>query len=173
MKKRVVYKRVRIRVPVLRAPTDAKPKSLIPLLAFEKETRKMSRGSTFQDKWFSDPRFSPWISSGKKPNVALCKVCNDKIIDIASMGATALTSHMKGMKHQEKMKSKTNPSNLSLFFKSEKTSQSQMSQASSSSSASVSLASSNTQPSAFNSTTGTGGSLSPFISKTDTVNSCK
>ena len=62
----------------------------------------------FQAKRFDDPRCSQWLKK-KSNEVALCNYCK-KEINISKMGETALTSHLKGNKHQEISKfSLTNP----------------------------------------------------------------
>lgn len=76
-------------------------------------------GCTFQDSWLIDPQFSSWIAKGKTPNTAICKVCNNKPIDLTSMGRTAVISHMKGKKHTEKLNFRANPSKLTMFFASQ------------------------------------------------------
>ena len=66
-------------------------------------------------KWELDSQYKGWVSAFKADKrKALCKSC-DRLIDISSMGESALKSHMKGEKHrlnsrceqQEREKAKT------------------------------------------------------------------
>ena len=60
-------------------------------------------GCTFQTKWLLDENYRGWIKKVvNNKNAAECTVCS-KIIDLTTMGATALTSHSKGKKHMEKL----------------------------------------------------------------------
>ena len=52
-----------------------------------------------QAKWLHNPRYSQWLKK-KSDEVVLCCYCK-KEINIGNMGETALTSHLKGKKHQE------------------------------------------------------------------------
>ena len=52
-----------------------------------------------QVKWLDDPPYSQWLKK-KSDKVALCSYCK-KEVNIGNMGETALTSHLKGKKHQE------------------------------------------------------------------------
>ena len=53
----------------------------------------------FNRKWLSDAKFS-WVKEFKgDKHKAMCCVYN-KVIDIESMGESALKSHMKGEKHK-------------------------------------------------------------------------
>ena len=69
----------------------------------------------FNNCWLSDERFKLWLKKGQGCNKAVCSLCNNAVIDIATMGVCALTSHAKGPKHQERVRN-FNPS-ASLFFK--------------------------------------------------------
>ena len=59
----------------------------------------------FNELWLQDARFSKWIAKDPKSvNSALCRFCKGKSIDIKTMGASALNSHMKGKRHCELVK---------------------------------------------------------------------
>ena len=57
-------------------------------------------GCVFQDKWLSDDMYKIWICKDKCMNSAFCKLC-EKLIDLSSMGKSALDSHAKGKKHKD------------------------------------------------------------------------
>ena len=57
----------------------------------------------FQVKWCEDERFNHWIRK-KNDTVAICNYCS-KDVNIANMGEAALTSHMKGKKPDQSIKS--------------------------------------------------------------------
>ena len=60
-------------------------------------------------------RFSNWIKQNLTSTThALCKLCNNKYMDVSRMGTSALVSHANGMHHKQKV-SAVNP--LALFFK--------------------------------------------------------
>ena len=69
----------------------------------------------FNDCWLSDERFKLLLKKEQDCNKAVCSLCNNAVIDIATIGVCALTSHAKGAKHQERVRN----FNLSalLFFK--------------------------------------------------------
>ena len=69
----------------------------------------------FNDCWLSDERFKLLLKKGQHCNKAVCSLCNNVVIDIATMGMCVLTSRVKGAKLQERV-SNFNPS-VSLFFK--------------------------------------------------------
>ena len=74
-----------------------------------------NRVSSFQDSWLTDPRFSYWIKrNSTSTTLAICKLCNNKNIDVSGMGASALTSHANGVRHRQKAAT-ANPL-ASLFF---------------------------------------------------------
>ena len=54
----------------------------------------------FQDKWLADPRFKLWISRNPASKYyANCVFCKQEL-DISTMGASGLTSHMRAAKHK-------------------------------------------------------------------------
>ena len=67
---------------------------------------KMTRDKTeehsttsFQEDWMTDEKFEIWVRKvPDKPQKAYCVLCK-KSIDIASGGATALSSHQAGKNH--------------------------------------------------------------------------
>ena len=73
------------------------------------------RKVAFNDCWLSDERFKLWLKKGQDCSKAVFSLCNNVVIDIATMGVCALTSRAKGAKHQERFRN-FNPSAL-LFFK--------------------------------------------------------
>ena len=77
--------------------------------------------STFQETWFTNEKYSLWISKDtNNTSKASCKLCH-KVIDLKCGGATALDSHRKGKKHQELEKARTSNS-IELFLNKSKTS---------------------------------------------------
>ena len=78
----------------------------------------MPHGCQFNDLWLGVPEYKPWIKRNEKdPCVADCKICRVSI-SLKTMGKTALSSHMKGKKHMERLKyhSNTKDSSLTFFF---------------------------------------------------------
>ena len=69
----------------------------------------------FNDCRLSDERFKLWLKEGQDCNKAVCSLCNNAVIDTATMRMCALTPHAKGAKHQERVRN-FNPSAW-LFFK--------------------------------------------------------
>ncbi len=60
---------------------------------------------TFQDSWVRHPDYKLWVIPVKGNNLrAKCKLC-DKILDVSTMGITALKSHNSGYKHCMKVQS--------------------------------------------------------------------
>ena len=49
----------------------------------------------FQPKWLEDSHYSQWLK-----DIVLCSYCK-KEVNNGNMSETALTSHLKGKKHQE------------------------------------------------------------------------
>ena len=108
---------------------------------------------TFQDKWLEQPEFKPWLSRDKLVHNAYCRICS-RSIDIRSMGRTALISHMKGKKHEDKLKfSQSSP--ITVFTKNKPA---------------VDIPSNSATHFAEVSTPKSQSTLSNFISKKDTLN---
>ena len=59
--------------------------------------------TTFNDSWLADERFKRWLEKvpGDSPK-ALCILYNNKKMDIANMGVSALVSHKSFKKHSDK-----------------------------------------------------------------------
>lgn len=95
-----------------------------------KTKRKRTHGkTTFQDSWLSEERFKIWLKKSKDKDKAICRLCNSAVINIAMMRVSALTSHAKGSKHQEKLKAYNPISNM--FFNTNNTNNSTVIEASS------------------------------------------
>ena len=66
-------------------------------------------------KWELDSQYKGWVSAFKADKrKALCKSC-DRLIDISSMGESALKSHMKGEKHRLNSRCEQQQVTLSSF----------------------------------------------------------
>jgi len=75
----------------------------------------MSKGKcVFNSSWLVDKDFKPWLAASKDKHHAFCNLCN-KSFSIASMGISALKSHMASKTHEERFKKAGNP--ISAFFK--------------------------------------------------------
>jgi hypothetical protein len=58
---------------------------------------------TFQDEWLKKDEYRQWLTRDKLSNTrAQCFLCA-KVIDVSTMGASALRSHMEGKKHSDKL----------------------------------------------------------------------
>lgn len=66
------------------------------------------RKCVFNSSWLLVKDFKLWLPASTDKHNAYCKLCNKKFT-IASMGISALKSHMVGKTHQERMKKKRNP----------------------------------------------------------------
>lgn len=74
---------------------------------------------TYQVKWEQNPKYKDWIKAFKgDKRKALCTAC-DRIIDLSTMGESALRSHMNGDKHQHNVGRTVKPTvTLKSFFNS-------------------------------------------------------
>ncbi|KAI7811802.1 uncharacterized protein LOC130552264 [Triplophysa rosa] len=63
----------------------------------------MPGGCRFNELWLENEKYKLWLTRGPNPRVASCKVCR-KDLKLFSMGEAALSSHVKGKKHQELMR---------------------------------------------------------------------
>jgi hypothetical protein len=71
--------------------------------------------STFQAAWLKDVRYQGWVAPVSENKLqAKCKIC-DKVLDISTMGASALNSHNKSDKHKKLYKNSTS-NNLRDFL---------------------------------------------------------
>jgi len=70
----------------------------------------------FQDAWLGEEAYLSWLTPDIKDHYkANCKLCK-KSFDVSAMGESAVKSHMKGSKHQQKVRAvRTNPSVFSHF----------------------------------------------------------
>ena len=60
----------------------------------------MSKSSTFNPVWLTNPEFKGWLASvPDNPHAAFCKPCH-KLIALSNMGKRSLTSHMASTKHK-------------------------------------------------------------------------
>ena len=70
----------------------------------------------FSDLWLQNPLYKEWLQEVKgDKHKARCIVCM-KDVDISSMGESALTSHLKGKKHQTLTSQKRSIASVSGFF---------------------------------------------------------
>ena len=61
--------------------------------------------TTFNDSWLADERFKRWLKRVLGDSTkTLCVLCNNKKIDIANIGVSALVSHKSFKKHSDKEK---------------------------------------------------------------------
>ena len=58
------------------------------------------RECKFLMNWLKDSKYRNWLTYAKDIKVAKCKLCMC-ILDVRTMGKSALDSHMKGMKHKK------------------------------------------------------------------------
>ncbi|KXJ08703.1 hypothetical protein AC249_AIPGENE28448 [Exaiptasia diaphana] len=69
----------------------------------------------YNAKWERDPLYKEWIGPFKgDKKKALCRSC-DRLIDISSMGESALKSHAKGAKHFGNLRLKQDSTLISYF----------------------------------------------------------
>lgn len=68
----------------------------------------MPGGCRFNEFWLENEKYKSWLTRGPNPRVAHCKVCR-KDLQLFSMGESALSSHVKGKKHQDLMRRLQNP----------------------------------------------------------------
>ena len=54
----------------------------------------------FNEIWLKDSKFSKWLRKAESKTKAECKLCRT-VIDISSMGVSALNSHAKRSKHSQ------------------------------------------------------------------------
>ena len=72
----------------------------------------------FQEKWLAESTFKYWVAVGLngRKTYARCTVC-DSCFDIKAMGRTALTSHAKGSKHQERLQiRRAHGTEITMYF---------------------------------------------------------
>jgi hypothetical protein len=71
--------------------------------------------TSFSNSWLLHPDFKLWVAEVKSdPFSAHCKLCK-KSFTLSNMGVQALTSHMKGKKHQSAFSASQNPSLLAFY----------------------------------------------------------
>ena len=63
---------------------------------------------TFRDEWLQNDKYKPWLARDKLNSKAKCKACY-KSFDICNMSEMAIVSHMKGKKHNERIRKYTEP----------------------------------------------------------------
>jgi hypothetical protein len=73
----------------------------------------------FNDQWLSDERFADWIKKASNTSAKCCKCC--KLVDLSSMGVSALISHAAGKKHQKAVTACNASVTLSTFLAPSKT----------------------------------------------------
>ena len=71
--------------------------------------------TNFQMSWSEDNLFKSWLKPGKLPSQAICTLCNNALISVEKIGASALLFHTQG-KNKEKEKQQSPLS--CLFFQS-------------------------------------------------------
>ena len=77
---------------------------------------KNSKSHVFNEISLKDPRFSDWLQKIDSKTKAQCKLCF-AVIDISSVGVSALNSHAKGNKHKQII-SRRNTDSMLFFSKS-------------------------------------------------------
>ena len=71
---------------------------------------------TYNVEWTTDDDYGTWIARDPTSNTrAKCKVC-EKTFDISTMGTSAVKSHMKGVKHQSRMKSDSGSLKITAYI---------------------------------------------------------
>lgn len=71
----------------------------------------MPGGCRFNVLWLDNEKYKLWLKQGPDPRVASCTVCK-KDLQLYTMGEAALSSHVKGKKHQDLMRRLQNPGSL-------------------------------------------------------------
>ena len=70
---------------------------------------------TFQQRWLTDIRFKDWVCPIKdKPLLAKCRVCK-QVLDISTMGASALNSHSKAKSHKKSLSAVLGSCSIEVF----------------------------------------------------------
>ncbi|KAG1681783.1 Homogentisate 1,2-dioxygenase [Nymphon striatum] len=76
---------------------------------------KPKRKCVFNERWLNNPDYSGWlVKCDSSISYVKCKVCM-KWFDVSNMGETAMRSHMKGTKHQELMKQKSDTAGCTVM----------------------------------------------------------
>jgi hypothetical protein len=78
---------------------------------------KMSKNKCiFSAKWLSQESYKPWLKEFKgDKQKCLCSLC-DKLIDIGTMGESALKSHMKSERHKNRADVRNDNECIKSFF---------------------------------------------------------
>lgn len=75
-----------------------------------------SKRSTFNNQWLNDSQFSPWLKECEKDKFAFyCTMCKKTAL-LSNMGRQALTSHMKGSKHEQAARSQKSTFGIGIFL---------------------------------------------------------
>lgn len=74
-----------------------------------------NRKCQFQDTWLQDPLFSDVIKKCENNNFAAYCILCCKEINLSNMGKTALISHLRGKKHEERVAAKRKSYGIRLF----------------------------------------------------------
>ena len=69
------------------------------------------RWSKFKLDWLNNPMYSPWLEMTGHNKMAKCNVCKCTI-EVSSMGKSALDSHMKSKKHEDRVNVSTKSNTL-------------------------------------------------------------
>ena len=73
--------------------------------------------TTFQSKWLEDEKFKSWVAPVATSKFkACCLVCGTAPFDIGNMGQAAVTTHMKGGKHKQRMAARSSIGGISSFL---------------------------------------------------------
>jgi len=75
----------------------------------------MSGKCIFNDIWLKNPDYHDWLLSDKDRYRAKCRLCS-KTFSVASMGESALKSHLKSKKHQSINKIRSSSGSLNVPF---------------------------------------------------------
>ncbi|XP_068990333.1 uncharacterized protein [Neodiprion pinetum] len=75
-----------------------------------------SRRSTFNIQWLNEDHFSPWLKECKNDKFAFYCIMCKKTVLLSNVGRQALTSHMKGRKHEHAARSQNNTFGIGVFL---------------------------------------------------------
>ncbi|XP_047990547.1 uncharacterized protein LOC125229685 [Leguminivora glycinivorella] len=80
----------------------------------------MSKKTTFNCEWQLNDKFKPWLEPVKNDHFsAYCKLCK-KSFTLSNMGEQALSSHMKGKKHNILLSNQNKSMSLKSFYSEDK-----------------------------------------------------
>ena len=80
-------------------------------------SRKIHGKVVFSESWLGDEQFKTWLKRGNDCHKAVCILCNNRVIDITRMQASALVWHAAGAKHKERLRAYSLISSLCFMNK--------------------------------------------------------